>query len=148
MLSVVQRVKKAKVTVDGEIVGSINQGVLALIGIELGDNEADAKRTVDKIINLRIFSDESDKMNRSVLDISGEALFVSNFTLCGDARKGCRPNFMNAETPEKARGLFQFLLDYARRQYNIKIETGVFQAMMDVESINDGPVAIWIQSKK
>ena len=147
MRAVVQRVTSSKVVVDGQIVGSINKGINVLIGISCDDNEVDLKYIKDKIINLRIFEDENFKMNKSLMDIGGEMLVISQFTLYGDCRKGRRPNFMAALGGEEAKKLYdQFVL--MLKEYGIKVETGIFGADMKVDIQNDGPVTILLDSKK
>lgn len=147
MKILIQRVKKASVLVKDEIVGAIKYGILAFVGFEESDTVKDIKYLSDKLLNLRIFADDSDKMNLSVLDIKGELLLVSNFTLCGNAQKGNRPNYMSAAKPEIANELFEHMYSYIKDNYTINIQKGVFQAMMDVSLINDGPVTIWLESK-
>ncbi len=147
MRAVIQRVSRAKVSVDGEIVGEIGAGILVLLGVSREDSEREAKYILDKTLNLRIFEDAEDKMNLSLLDINGELLVVSQFTIYGDARRGRRPSFVEAAAPEKAKQLYEFFVSEARKQI-AKIETGKFQAMMDVELINDGPVTILLDSDK
>ena len=147
MRAVVQRVTSSKVVVDGKIVGSINKGINVLIGISCDDNEVDLKYIKDKIINLRIFEDENFKMNKSLMDIGGEMLVISQFTLYGDCRKGRRPNFMAALGGEEAKKLYdQFVLMI--KECGIKVETGIFGADMKVDIQNDGPVTILLDSKK
>lgn len=147
MRAVVQRVTSSKVVVDGKIVGSINKGINVLIGISCDDNEEDLKYIRDKIINLRIFEDENFKMNKSLMDIGGEILVISQFTLYGDCRKGRRPNFMAALGGEEAKKLYdQFVLMI--KECGIKVETGIFGADMKVDIQNDGPVTILLDSKK
>lgn len=147
MRAVVQRVTYSSVEVDGVIVGEINKGFNVLLGISKEDTEEDMKYIKDKIINLRIFSDENDKMNLSLLDIQGELLLISQFTLYGDARKGRRPNFMNALGGNEAEKLYDKFIEMLR-ETGIEIATGVFGAHMDVEIQNDGPVTILLDSKK
>ncbi|EOD00657.1 D-aminoacyl-tRNA deacylase [Caldisalinibacter kiritimatiensis] len=147
MRSVVQRVSKAKVTVNGEIVGEIKKGLLVLLGVGKDDNDKDIDYLVKKIINLRIFEDENDKLNLSVADIEGELLIVSQFTLYGDVRKGRRPNFMESAPPEIAEKLYLNFVDKCK-EYGLKVETGAFGEHMDVELVNDGPVTILLDSKK
>ena len=147
MRAVVQRVTSSKVVVDGKIVGSINKGINVLIGISCDDNEGDLKYIKDKIINLRIFGDENFKMNKSLMDIGGEMLVISQFTLYGDCRKGRRPNFMAALGGEESKKLYdKFIL--MLKEYGIKVETGIFGADMKVDIQNDGPVTILLDSKK
>lgn len=147
MRAVIQKVKSASVTVDGELVGKIGQGILVLLGVSNQDSEKDATYLVEKTLNLRIFEDADGKMNLSLLDVKGELLVVSQFTLYGDARKGRRPSFIDAAQPEKANQLYEFFVSETRKQVE-KVETGRFQAMMDVELINDGPVTILLDSTK
>ena len=147
MRAVVQRVSRAKVTVDGELTGEIGRGILLLLGVSRDDSEKEALYLLEKTLNLRIFEDSEDKMNLSLLDIQGELLVVSQFTLYGDARKGRRPSFIEAAAPAEANRLYEFFVSEARRQIS-KVETGRFQAMMDVELVNDGPVTILLDSTK
>ena len=146
MRAVVQRVKKAEVTINEKVAGSIGRGLMILLGVECGDTEKDAEYIVKKCLNLRIFRDENDKMNLSVLDTGGSILLISQFTLLGDAKKGNRPSFIEAEIPEKAIPLYEFTIAEMRKQ--IKVETGVFGADMDVSLINEGPVTILLDSRK
>jgi D-tyrosyl-tRNA(Tyr) deacylase len=146
MRAVVQRVKNACVKVDEEVVGSIEKGVLVLLGVEKNDSENDVEWMADKVINLRIFEDENDRMNLSLKDINGELLAVSQFTLLGDARKGRRPSFTEAAPPEKAQELYRFFIKKTREK--VTTETGIFQAYMSVALTNDGPVTILLDSKK
>ena len=145
MKAVLQRVSRAKVSVDGEITGAIDQGLLVLLGVGAGDSEADATFLLEKIVNLRIFNDENGKMNRSVIDVSGGLLVVSQFTLYADTRKGRRPSYIGAASPDDANRLYEFFVE-AARNYVAQVETGRFQAMMDVELVNDGPVTIILDS--
>jgi D-tyrosyl-tRNA(Tyr) deacylase len=147
MRAVVQRVSRAKVAVDGETAGEIGTGILVLLGVGLNDTERDASYLVEKIVNLRIFADEEGKMNRSVVDIGGGLLVVSQFTLYADARKGRRPSYVGAAAPDEANRLYEFFVSEARTHL-AKIETGRFQAMMDVELVNDGPVTIILDSSQ
>ena len=147
MRAVIQRVSCAKVSVENEIVGEIGAGILILLGVADGDSEADANYLLEKTVNLRIFEDADDKMNLSLVDIKGDLLVVSQFTLFGDVRKGRRPSFIKAAAPVKANRLYEFFVSEARKQI-AKVETGKFQAMMDVELINDGPVTILLDSEK
>lgn len=147
MRAVIQRVSRAKVTVEGEIIGEIGRGILILLGVSDLDSEKEAVYLLEKTINLRIFEDAEDKMNLSLADIKGDLLVVSQFTLYGDARKGRRPSFIKAAAPEKANLLYEFFVSEAKKQIG-RVETGKFQAMMDVELINDGPVTIMLDSEK
>ena len=147
MRAVIQKTKRAKATVDGEIGGEIGKGLLVLLGVSVEDAEKDAVYLIGKILNLRIFEDFEDKMNLSLLDIKGGLLIVSQFTLCGDTRKGRRPSFSQAAPPEKARLLNDFFVAEAGKKV-ANVQTGKFQAMMDVELVNDGPVTILLDSEK
>jgi D-aminoacyl-tRNA deacylase len=147
MRGVVQRVSRAKVSVDGEIVGEIGKGILLLLGVSCEDTENEADYLLEKTLNLRIFEDSDQKMNLSLLDIKGELLVVSQFTLYGDARKGRRPSFIKAAAAEQANSIYTYFVAEARKQIE-KVETGTFQAMMDVELVNAGPVTILIDSDK
>lgn len=147
MRVVIQRVSRAKVTVDGEITGEIGKGILVLLGVSRKDSEKEAIYLLEKTLNLRIFEDTAGKMNLSLLDVKGELLVVSQFTLYGDARKGRRPSYIEAALPEKAENLYNFFVAEARKQIS-KVETGRFQAMMDVELAGDGPVTILLDSTK
>lgn len=146
MKIVVQRVTEASVTVDGDVIGQIGQGIMVLVGITHDDTEEDAAYLADKMVNLRIFDDSDGKMNLSLLDTGGEILSVSQFTLYGDTRKGRRPNYMNASKPDKALGLYEKWNDLLREK-GIKVETGKFGAMMDVKLTNSGPVTLIMDSK-
>lgn len=147
MRAVVQRVSRAKVTVDDSITGEIGLGLLVLLGVGHDDNEADATYLAEKIAGLRVFEDEVGKMNRSVQDAGGSVLAVSQFTLYGDVRKGKRPSFDAAAPPEKARQLYEFFVERVRA-LGLRCETGRFQAMMRVELVNEGPVTILLDSGK
>lgn len=147
MRAVIQRVSSASVTVANEIVGQVGQGTLILLGVEQGDVEQDAKYLADKTAGLRIFADEDDKMNKSLLDIEGEALVVSQFTLLGDVRKGRRPSFIKAAGPDEGNRLYLCFVNYLR-QHGITVATGQFQTDMEVALVNDGPVTILLDSKK
>lgn len=146
MKVLIQRVKKASVTINEQIYSSINKGILALVGIEKGDNLEQIEKAAKKIANLRIFPDENDKMNKSILDIQGEMLIVSQFTLCGDCKKGTRPSFDKSAPPAIANELYEKFVNEIKT-YGIKTGTGKFGAMMDVELINDGPVTFMIEIK-
>jgi len=139
MIAVIQRVKKADVTIDGKLYSEIDKGLLVLLGIEKGDSEEKAKFLADKTADLRIFEDENEKMNLSLRDVNGSALVVSQFTLAGDCSKGKRPSFDKAEKPDKAIPLYEKYIEYLKEQ-NIPVKTGIFGAMMDIGLINDGPV--------
>jgi len=145
--AVVQRVSEASVRVDEEVVGRIGPGLAVLLGVGKDDSETDADYLADKVVNLRIFSDDAGQMNRSVLDTGGEILVVSQFTLYGDARKGRRPGFTDAATPEEAERLYRLFV-LRVRQSGLRVETGVFRAMMDVALVNRGPVTILLDSRK
>lgn len=147
MRAVVQRVTYSSVEVDGVIVGEINEGFNVLLGISKDDTEEDMKYIKDKIINLRVFSDENGKMNLSLLDIKGELLLISQFTLYGDARKGRRPNFMNALCGEEAKEFYDKFIEIMK-ETGLKVETGIFGADMKVDIKNDGPVTILLDSSK
>ncbi|MED3725447.1 D-tyrosyl-tRNA(Tyr) deacylase [Priestia filamentosa] len=146
MKVVLQRAKDAKVTVEGTTVGAISKGLVLLVGVTHEDTEEDVKYLAEKIPNLRIFEDESEKMNLSLLDVEGAILSVSQFTLYGDCRKGRRPNFMGAAKPDKAELLYE-KFNGALREKEIIVETGTFGAMMDVSFTNDGPVTLILESK-
>lgn len=147
MRAVIQRVEQASVSVEGEIRGQIGAGFLVLIGVEEGDCDADFKYIADKVPNLRVFEDEQGKMNRSLLDVGGEVLAVSQFTLLGDARGGRRPSFIAAARPETADPMYERLVaDWRAR--GIRVETGVFGAHMKVSLVNDGPVTILLDSRR
>ncbi len=146
MRIVVQRSKKASVTVNDEIVGEIEHGLVLLVGVTHDDTEEDAAFLADKVVNLRIFDDENGKMNHSLLDVGGSILSVSQFTLYGDCRKGRRPNFMGAAKPEQAKNLYDYF-NQLLMEKNVKVETGEFGAMMDVSLINDGPITLIVESK-
>lgn len=147
MRLVVQRVTRASVTVDGEVTGKIGKGYMVLVGAEVGDTEADARLCADKLAGLRVFVDDEGKMNRSVLDVGGAILLVSQFTLLGDARHGRRPSFIAAARPEEAEPLLETMKAMLEEK-GLHVETGRFRAHMDVELVNDGPVTILIDSRK
>lgn len=147
MRAVVQKVSSSKVTVDGQIVGQINQGLMVLLGVTHDDTSKDVDYMVDKVTNLRIFEDEEGKMNLSLKDVDGEILAVSQFTLYGDARRGRRPSFSDAARPEVANPLYEEFVKKIKDQ-GINVGTGIFGAHMMVDLTNDGPVTILLESKK
>jgi D-tyrosyl-tRNA(Tyr) deacylase len=147
MRAVVQRVTRASVKVDGQIIGEIGNGLLVLLGIARDDTKVEAAYLVDKIANLRIFEDEAGKMNLSLIDTNGGLLIISQFTLYGDVRRGLRPSWIDAAPPEVAEPLYDFFVRQTRATIE-NVATGKFQAMMQVELINDGPVTILLDSKK
>lgn len=147
MRLVVQRVLESSVSIDGKIVGQIGHGFLVLCGVEDGDTENDVKYCIDKTVNLRIFEDDAGKMNRSILDVGGEILAVSQFTLHGDVRHGRRPSFIKAARPETAVPMYEAYCE-GMRQAGVHVETGIFQADMKVSLINDGPVTLLVDSRK
>jgi D-aminoacyl-tRNA deacylase len=147
MRVVLQRSKAAKVVVAGQTIGQIDSGLVLLVGVTHGDTIDDAVYLADKIVNLRIFEDENEKMNHSLLDVGGSILSVSQFTLYGDCRKGRRPNFMDAARPEEANKIYESFNEELRKK-GVHTETGQFGAMMDVQLTNDGPVTLIIESKK
>jgi len=146
MRVVVQRVSKASVKVDGKITGKITRGLMLLIGIAREDELKDIDFITEKCVNLRIFEDEDGKMNRSLLDVGGEILAISQFTLLGNTSKGRRPSFIEAAGPEKGDEFYNLFIQKLK-SFNVKTETGIFGAMMDVELINSGPVTLIIDSK-
>jgi len=147
MRAVVQRVSKASVTVEGQVVGEIDRGLLVLLGVSTTDTNAAADYLAEKIAGLRIFEDDSGKMNLSVADIGGAVLAVSQFTLYGDVRRGKRPSFDEAARPERARELYEYFVAAIRR-HGLRCETGQFQAMMSVSLVNEGPVTMLLDSSK
>lgn len=148
MRAVVQRCRRGSVTVAGEVVGAIDHGLVVLLGAGRGDAEADVAYVVDKVVNLRIFADDEGKMNRSVLDVAGGVLLISQFTLYGDTRKGRRPAFVDALEPGPAEALYERAVAATRAAGVSRVATGVFRADMQVELVNDGPVTILIDSRK
>ncbi len=147
MKCVIQRVSSSKVTVENKVIGSIGTGLNILLGVKKGDSSEDVKKLVNKIVNLRIFQDENNKMNLSLLDVNGEALIISQFTLIGNIKKGRRPSFDGSATPDVANALYEeFVKEMA--DSGIKIQTGKFGAMMDVEIHNDGPVTFILDSEE
>jgi D-aminoacyl-tRNA deacylase len=147
MRAVIQRVKEARVEIEGRIVGAISKGLLIFLGVGENDTEKECEYMANKIVNLRIFPDADDLMNLSLMDIKGAALIVSQFTLWGDCRKGRRPSFIEAARPEKAIPLYEKFIGLIKMQ-GINVATGRFQEMMDVHLVNDGPVTILIDSDK
>ena len=147
MRAVVQRVSRARVTVGDDIVGEIGRGLLVLLGVGHEDGEDDADYLAEKIVGLRVFEDDSGKMNRAVGEAEGSVLVISQFTLYGDVRRGKRPSFDAAAPPEKARTLYEYFVDRVRAS-GLRCETGKFQEMMQVEVVNDGPVTILLDSSK
>lgn len=144
MKALIQRVKNASVSIEGEIYSSINSGMLILLGVEKQDELENAQKLAEKLANLRIFEDENEKMNKSIIDINGEILVVSQFTLAGDCKKGTRPSFDKAANADKAKKLYE---DFVKiiSQYGLTVKTGKFQAMMDVSLVNQGPVTFLIE---
>jgi D-aminoacyl-tRNA deacylase len=147
MRAVLQRVTRARVTVEGEVVGETGPGLVVLLGVARDDAEADARYLVEKTVALRVFDDEEGRMNRSVVEAGGTLLVVSQFTLYGDVRRGRRPSWVEAAPPEAAEPLYEFFVAQARRSV-ARVETGSFRRMMEVELVNDGPVAILLDSRK
>jgi D-tyrosyl-tRNA(Tyr) deacylase len=147
MRAVVQRVNKAEVRVDGRVVGAVSQGMVVLLGVGKDDTLEDAQSLADKILNLRIFDDPEGRMNLSLLDTNGQLLCVSQFTLYGDCRKGRRPSYDQAARPEVACGLYEAFVAAAQAG-GVTVQTGQFQAMMEVELVNDGPVTLLLDSER
>lgn len=148
MKAVIQRVINSNVKIDGEVVGSCNQGFMILLGVVQGDTKADADKLIKKIPNLRIFEDENGKMNLSCLDVDGEMLVISQFTLCADCSHGRRPSFTNSAPPQEANELYEYFVEELKNAGVKRVETGEFGADMKVELINDGPVTIILDSKE
>lgn len=144
MKALIQRVKRASVSIEGKLYSSISSGLLVFLGVEKDDEKVNAEKLAQKVINLRVFEDENDKMNLSLKDVKGEILVVSQFTLCGDCKKGTRPSFDKAASPQKAVDLYEYFIKCLKED-NIPVQTGKFRAMMDVELINDGPVTLWVE---
>ncbi len=147
MRAVVQRVSRASVTIDGTVTAAIGPGLVVLLGIRVSDSEADARWLVDKVLGLRIFEDSEGKMNISLADTDGEVLIISQFTLYGDCRKGRRPGFSYAAPPAIAEPLYDRFVELARKS-GVGVATGVFQAAMQIELVNDGPVTLLVDSEK
>lgn len=147
MRAVVQRVSRAQVTVEGRLTGSVGRGLLVLLGVSVDDGESDARQMAEKIANLRIFEDDAGLMNRSVLDVRGGVLLVSQFTLLGDARKGRRPSFIDAAREDTAKPLYELTGSQLQRS-GLEVGYGIFGAHMDVELVNDGPVTILLDTKR
>ncbi len=145
MIGLLQRVREARVTVDGEIIGEIQTGLLVLVGVQKEDTEQRAERLVQRLLGYRVFPDETGRMNRSLVDIEGGLLLVPQFTLPADTRKGTRPGFSTAAPPEEGHRLFHFVLEQARKQYP-HVASGRFGADMQVALINDGPVTFWLET--
>jgi len=145
MIALIQRVSEARVVVDGVTVGAIGAGLLALIGVQPGDGEAQVQRTLERLLAYRIFGDDQGRMNRSLTDIAGGLLLVSQFTLAADTQKGTRAGFSTAAAPEEARRLFDYVLDRARAAHG-RVASGVFGAHMEVSLVNDGPVTFWLHT--
>ena len=144
MKALIQRVKRASVTIDNKIFSSVGHGLLIFLGVEKNDTDAEAAWLSEKILKLRVFEDENDKMNLSVSDIGGEILVVSQFTLAGDCKKGTRPSFDNAKAPKEANELYEYFVSLMKKS-DLNVQTGVFGAMMDIELINDGPVTFMLE---
>ena len=144
MKALIQRVKSASVTIEGELYSSINAGLLVFVGVTKNDIKENAERLAQKILSLRIFEDENEKMNYSIIDKNLELLVVSQFTLCGDCKKGTRPSFDEAAHPQVAVELYDYFVS-CLRQSGLNVATGKFQAMMDVALVNDGPVTFWVE---
>jgi len=146
MIAVIQRCSQGKVTVSDKVVGKISHGLVILLGVQKNDTEKDADFLVNKISGLRIFSDENDKMNLSIKDVDGSALVISQFTLCGDLKKGHRPSFVNAAPPEDGNRLYEYFMSEMKKD-GVPLESGEFGAMMDVKLVNNGPVTLVLNSK-
>lgn len=144
MKALIQRVKQASVTINSDLYSQIGTGMLVLLGVEKGDEKENAELLAKKLVNLRIFEDENGKMNKSVLDVKGEMLVVSQFTLCGDCRKGTRPSFDKSAPPEIAEKLYEQFVEVVK-ECGIPVQTGKFRAMMDVSLVNDGPVTFMVE---
>ena len=147
MRACIQRVSEADVTVAGDVTGRIGKGMLVLLGVGTADSTTEVEWIAEKLVNLRIFEDEAGKMNRSLVDVGGAMLVVSQFTLFGDARKGRRPSFIGAAPPELAEGLYDDFVALVRA-FGVDVATGVFRAHMDVRLVNDGPVTLWLDTNE
>ena len=147
MRAVIQRVSRAQVRVEGQIVGEIGKGILLLLGVGKGDTKAQADSLLEKVVNLRIFEDEGGKMNLSLLDAGGALMVISQFTLYADCRKGRRPSFTDAGPPEEAKALYEYFISRAR-SLGLIVSSGIFQALMEVELVNFGPVTILLDSSR
>ena len=147
MIAVLQRTSKASVAVDDKIVGNINSGLVILLGIKKGDSKEDADYLAQKISRFRMFNDDKKKMNRSIIDIQASALVISQFTLCANTKKGRRPSFLNAESPELSKKLYEYF-KVSLRQLGILVESGQFGSLMKVKLVNDGPVTFVLDSKE
>jgi D-aminoacyl-tRNA deacylase len=145
VIALIQRVAEAQVSVGGERVGAIGTGILALVGVERADSDAEAERLAERVIGYRIFPDDQGRMNRSLLEIGAALLAVPQFTLVADTRKGSRPSFSSGASPEAGMRLFERFVEFARRR--VRVETGRFGAEMRVSLVNDGPVTFWLQAK-
>jgi len=146
MIAVIQRCSRGQVTVSDKVVGEISHGLVIFLGVQKNDTENDAEFLVNKICGLRIFNDENDKMNLSIKDVNGSALVISQFTLCGDTKKGRRPSFIKAATPDDGNRLYEYFMSEMKKG-DVPIESGEFGAMMDVELVNNGPVTFVLNSK-
>jgi D-aminoacyl-tRNA deacylase len=144
MIGLLQRVSTASVIIDGEVVGCIDKGLLVLVGVQRGDTEREADRLLERLLTYRVFGDDEGRMNRSLEDVAGGLLLVSQFTLAADTRKGTRPGFSPAAAPELGRRLFEYMTTRARERHCV-VETGVFGANMQVSLVNDGPVTFWLE---
>ncbi|MER3446924.1 MAG: D-tyrosyl-tRNA(Tyr) deacylase [Candidatus Dadabacteria bacterium] len=147
MRTVVQRVKEARVEVEGELVGKIGEGILLLLGVKKDDTEDDVRYLAEKVLGLRIFEDELGKMNLSILDVQGEVLVISQFTLYADCRKGRRPSFDEVAPPDMAEGLYRLFVAEIKKS-GINVQTGKFRAVMDIHLVNSGPVTILLDSRR
>jgi len=145
MIGLIQRVKHASVAVDGEVIGQIDQGLLALVGVQKHDNQASADKLLKRMLSYRVFADAEDKMNLSLSDIGGGLLLISQFTLAADTQKGARPSFSSAASPDLGHELFEYVVNQARAQHPV-VETGRFGADMQVSLLNDGPVTFWLET--